>query len=176
MKYTITGRNVDITPKVKGMVEKSLGKLDKFFSKETEVIVTLTDEAGRKTAEVTIPVKGTIIRTEQVSDDLFVTIDLASEVIERQLKRHKEKLTDRYQAAGIDFSALAEDFEPEEDEIRIVRTKSFAIKPMDPEEACMQMDLIGHSFFVFLNADTDTVNVVYKRKGGTYGLIEPEIC
>ena len=105
---------------------------------------------------------------------MYVSIDLVEEVIERQLKKYKNKIVDKKQSAGA-FSQAYMDIEDEqEDEIKIVRTKKFDIKPMYPEDACIQMELLGHSFYVFCNAETDQVNVVYKRKGDTYGLIEPE--
>ena len=132
-------------------------------------------EKDRQKIEVTIPVKGSIIRSEQVSNDMYVSIDLVEEIIERQLKKYKTKLVDQEQSALSKFSeAYMEEEAEEPDAVKIVRTKRFAVKPMDPEEACIQMELLGHSFFVFRDAETDEVCVVYKRKDGTYGLIEPE--
>ena len=107
---------------------------------------------------------------------MYVSIDLVEEIIERQLKKYKNRIVDKKQAGGnLEFSQeyIDKDYE-DNDEIEIIRTKRFGIKPMYPEDACVQMDLLGHNFFVFLNAETDEVNVVYKRKGNTYGLIEPE--
>lgn len=173
MRFIITGRNIDITEGLKSAVEEKLGKLDRFFAPETEVNVTLSVEKERQKIEVTIPVKGNIIRSEQVSSDMYVSIDLVEEVIERQLKKYKNKIVDKQQNAA----AFAQEFvekDYDDDEVKIIRTKRFGIKPMDPEEACVQMELLGHNFFVFCNAETDQVNVVYKRKGNTYGLIEPE--
>ena len=148
--------------------------LIKEFSPETEIIVTLSVEKGRQKIEVTIPVKGNIIRSEQVSNDMYVSIDLVEEVIERQLRKYKNKIVDKQQsAANFQKAYLDKDYE-EDEEVKIIRTKKFDIKPMYPEDACVQMELLGHNFFVFCNAETDQVNVVYKRKGNTYGLIEPE--
>ena len=174
MKFTILGRNIEVTEGLKTAVEDKIGKLDKYFTKDTEAIVTLSVEKDRQRIEVTIPVKGNTIRAEQVSSDMYVSIDLVQEIIERQLKKYKNKLLDKKHSSE-DFSAefLGKDYE-EDDTIKIERTKKFAVKPMDPEEACVQMELLGHSFFVFYNAQTEEVNVVYKRKGNTYGLIEPE--
>ena len=124
--------------------------------------------------EVTIPVKGSIIRSEQISSDMYVSIDLAEEVLERQIRKYKSKIVSRNQSAGDLGRAFLEEESDEEGTIRIVRTKRFDIKPMYAEDACIQMDLLGHSFFVFNNAETDEVNVVYKRKDGSFGLIEPE--
>ena len=121
------------------------------------------------------PAKGNYIRSEQVSNDMYVSIDLVEEIIERQLKKYKNKIVDKQQAAASFSKAYVENDYTDDEEIKIVRTKKFDIKPMYPEDACIQMELLGHSFFVFCNAETDQVNVVYKRKGDTYGLIEPEV-
>lgn len=175
MRYTITGRNIEVTPGLKTAVEKKIGKLEHFFTPDTEVIVALSAQKDRQKIEVTIPVKGNTIRAEESSTDMYVSIDLVEEVIERQIRRYRKKLIDKKQAA-LSFSQafMDEDEDEQDDDIRIVKTKKFAIKPTIPEEACLQMEMLGHSFYVFLNSDTDQVNVVYKRKNGTYGLIEPE--
>ena len=174
MRYTISGKNIDITEGLKNAVENKLGKLERYFYPDTEVQVTLSVEKGRQNIEVTIPIKGSIIRAEQDSNDMYVSIDLVQEVIERQIKKYKTKLVDKKQSAvGFSEAFIQEDAEPEET-INIVKTKRFAMKPMDPEEACLQMELLGHNFFMFLNAETEQINVVYKRKANSYGLIEPE--
>lgn len=176
MRFIITGRNIDITEGLKSAVEEKLGKLDRFFAPETEVNVTLSVEKERQKIEVTIPVKGNIIRSEQVSSDMYVSIDLVEEVIERQLRKYRTKLSSKKIAATELFTPefLEADDQEDDEEVKIVRTKRFGMKPMYPEDACIQMELTGHDFFVFRNAETDEVNVVYKRKGNTYGLIEPE--
>ena len=174
MKFIIVGKNIELTPGLKNAVEDKLSKLDKYFNPDTEVHVTLSVEKERQKIEVTIPVKGSIIRSEQVSNDMYVSIDLVEEVIERQLKKYRKKIVDKKQSAAAFSQAFIETVEDTDDEIKIVRTKKFDIKPMYPEDACIQMELLGHSFYVFCNAETDQVNVVYKRKGDTYGLIEPE--
>ncbi|MCD8222180.1 MAG: ribosome-associated translation inhibitor RaiA [Clostridiales bacterium] len=174
MRYTITGRNMDVTPALRSAIEDKLGKLERYFQPETEVIVTLSVQRERQKIEVTIPVKGNIIRAEKSSTDMYVSIDLVEEIIERQIKKYRKKLIDKKQSAQA-FSDLFINEESVGDEtIEIVKSKRFAVKPMDPEEACVQMELLGHSFYVFLNAQTEQVNVVYKRRGNTYGLIEPE--
>ena len=175
MKFIISGRNIDITDGLRSAVEDKLGKLEKFFTDDTEIHVTLSVEKERQKIEVTIPVKGNIIRSEQVSNDMYVSIDLVEEIIERQLRKYRKKIIDKKQNAGTFQQAFIEkDFEDENtNEIKIIRTKKFGFKPMYPEDACVQMELLGHNFFVFLNAETEEVNVVYKRKGNTYGLIEP---
>ena len=176
MNFIISGKNIEVTPGLKDSVISKLGKLERYFTPDTEIIVTLSVEKDRQKIEVTIPVKGDIIRSEQTSTDMYVSIDLVEEVIERQLRKYKNKLIARHQEG----SAFKQEFFEEEpaidsnDEIQIVRTMKFGIKPMFPEDACVQMELLGHDFFVFSNAETEEVNVVYKRKNGTFGLIEPE--
>lgn len=174
MKYTISGKNIDVTDGLKDAIYEKLGKLERYFTPDTEVIVTLSVEKERQKIEITIPMKGNIVRAEQVSNDMYVSIDLVEEIIERQLRKHKNKLVEKQQDAVALSKAFIEEEVPEDDEIEIVRSKRFGMKPMMPEDACMQMDLLGHSFYVFRNAETEEVNVVYKRKGNTYGLIEPE--
>ena len=175
MKFIISGKNIEVTPSLKKTVMNKLGKLERYFTPDTEIIVTLSVEKERQKIEVTIPVRGNLIRSEQVSSDMYVSIDLVEEVIERQLRKYKNKLVARHQEGGNFNQEFFESDEVEDDgEIKIVRTKKFGIKPMYPEDACVQMELLGHDFFVFCNAETDEVNVVYKRKNGTFGLIEPE--
>ncbi|MCI8764969.1 MAG: ribosome-associated translation inhibitor RaiA [Lachnospiraceae bacterium] len=174
MRYTITGRNVNVTPGIRRAVEEKIGKLDRYFNPDTEVIVTLSVQKDKQKIEVTIPVKGNIIRAEESSSDMYASIDLVEEVIERQLKKYKNKLIDKKQSAQAFSDFFINEEVHDDEEIQIVKTKRFGIKPMDPEEACVQMELLGHNFYVFLNAETEEVNVVYKRKGHSYGLIEPE--
>ena len=174
MRYTITGRNIEVTPGLKAAVEKKIGKLEHFFTPDTEVIVALSAQKDQQKIEVTIPVKGNTIRAEESSTDMYVSIDLVEEVIERQLRKYKNKIVDKQQAAANFQKAYLDKDYDEDEEVKIIRTKKFGIKPMYPEDACVQMELLGHNFFVFFNAETEQVNVVYKRKGNTYGLIEPE--
>lgn len=174
MRFVITGKNIDVTAGLKSAVEEKMSKLEKYFTPDTQIDVTLSVEKERHKIEVTIPVKGSIIRSEQVSNDMYVSIDLVEEIIEKQLKKYKKKIIDRSQGSGsFKQEFIDREFE-DDDEIKIVRSKRFGIKPMYPEDACVQMELLGHSFYVFRNAETDEVNVVYRRKGNTYGLIEPE--
>ena len=175
MKFIISGRNIDITDGLRTAVEDKLGKLERYFTADTEIIVTLSVEKERQKIEVTIPVKGNIIRSEQVSNDMYVSIDLVEEIIERQLRKYKTKIINKKQnVETFQPEFIEKDYEDDTNEIKIIRTKKFGFKPMYPEDACVQMELLGHNFFVFLNAETEEVNVVYKRKGQTYGLIEPE--
>lgn len=174
MRITISGRNIELTDGLKAAVEDKIGKLEKYFTPDTDVFVTLSVEKERQKIEVTIPVPGHIIRSEQVSNDMYVSIDLVEEVIERQLRKYKEKIVAKQQEGSNFRKEFIEKESEPLDEVKIIRTKHFGMKPMYPEDACVQMELLGHNFFVFCNAETEEVNVVYKRKGNTYGLIEPE--
>ena len=175
MKFIIIGKNIEVTEGLREAVENKLGKLERYFTSDTEIHVTLSVQKGRQKIEVTIPVKGDIIRSEQESNDMYVSIDLVEEVIERQLKKYKKKIISKHQNAANFKKEFIEKETDLDDEIHIIRSKKFDMKPMYPEDACVQMELLGHDFFVFCNAETEKVNVVYKRKGGTYGLIEPEL-
>lgn len=174
MRFTINGKNIEVTQGLRSAVQSKIGKLERYFTQDTEAHVMLSVEKGRQKIEVTIPVKGGIIRAEEANEDLYTAIDRVEDVIERQLKKYKTKLMDKRQAGGSLEPAFIEEDTADEEEIKIVKTKKFDIKPMYAEDACVQMELLGHSFYVFINAESDQVNVVYKRKGDTYGLIEPE--
>ena len=161
MKFIISGRNIDITDGLRTAVEDKLGKLERYFTADTEIIVTLSVEKERQKIEVTIPVKGNIIRSEQVSNDMYVSIDLVEEIIERQLRKYKTKIINKKQnVETFQPEFIEKDYEDDTNEIKIIRTKKFGFKPMYPEDACVQMELLGHNFFVFLNAETEEVNVV----------------
>lgn len=176
MRIKITGRNMELTDGLRSAVERKLNKLEKYFTPETDVFVTLSVEKERQKVEVTIPMKGNYIRSEQVSNDMYVSIDLVEEVIERQLRKYKTRLVNRQQnVASVFKQEYLEEETDDDEEIRIIRNKKFDVKPMYPEDACVQMELLGHDFYVFCNAETEQMCVVYKRKGGTYGLIEPEV-
>lgn len=173
MKFTITGKNITLTDALKDTVERKLGKLAKYFDPEVEVHVTLSVQKTNQRIEVTIPFNGVILRGEEATDDMYSSIDNVVDKIERQIIKHKTRLERKVHEGTLRFANIPFDTE-EDDEPKIVKTKKFAIKPMDVEEAVLQMELIGHNFYVFMNADTEEVNVVYKRKDGNYGLIEPE--
>ena len=174
MKFVITGKNMEVSAALDQAVRDKLGRLDRFFSPDTEVHVTMSVIRDRHRIEVTIPVKGGVIRSEQESNDMYVALDLVEEVIERQLKKYKNKIVNKHHTGSFKEEYIEKDYMDDED-IRIVRTKQFDMKPMYPEDACVQMELLGHNFYMFMNAETNQINVVYRRKGGTYGLIEPEI-
>lgn len=174
MRYIISGKNIDVTEGLKEAIYEKIGKLERYFTEDTEIHVTFSVEKERQKIEVTIPMKGNIIRAEEESTDMYVSIDLVEEIIERQLRKYKNRIVEKKQS-GIGLNkAFIEEETPDDDGIEIIRSKRFAIKPMDPEEACVQMELLGHDFYVFRNSETEEVNVVYKRKKNSYGLIEPE--
>ena len=176
MTFKIIGKNMEVTPTLQNAIERKLSKLERYFTSGTVIYVTLSVQKDRQIIEVTIPVKGNIIRSEQASTDMYVSIDLVEEVIERQLRKYKNKIVAKHQTGDNFREEFFEDEDDviEEGDIRIVKTKRFGIKPMYPEDACVQMELLGHDFFVFCNAETEEVNVVYRRKDGAFGLIEPE--
>lgn len=174
MKISVRGKNIEITPALQNYAQEKLGKIEKYFQRAfIEAQVSLEVEKKRHIVEVTVFIDGLILRGEEETGDMYASIDGVIEKIERQIRKYKtkigRKLRDDTKEIILDFN----DDEYEEEEPRIVRTKRFAIKPMPIEEAVMQMDLIGHDFFVFTNADTEEVNVVYRRHDGNYGLIEP---
>ena len=160
MNIIISGKNIEVTDGIRSAVTEKLGKLEKYFTPDTDVHVTLSVEKERQKIEV--------------SNDMYVSIDLVEEVIERQLRKYKNKIIDKKQDVTNFQKSFIENDYLEDEEIRIIRSKKFGMKPMFPEDACVQMELLGHNFFVFRNAESNEVNVVYKRKGDTYGLIEPE--
>ena len=175
MKLNFTGRNIDVTEALKNITIKKLGRLEKFFKKELEASVNYSVEKNRKIIEVTINLPGTLLRAEESSDDMYASIDRAVDVLEGQIRKYKTKLQRRYQnGETIRFENIPSIEQKMDDGPQIVRTKRFDMKPMDEEEAILQMELLGHNFFLFMNAETDTLGVLYKRRDGNYGLIEPE--
>ena len=167
MRYIIYGKNLEVSEGLKQAVHDKFSKLEKFFTPETEVQVTLSVQKDNQTVEATIPMKGTILRVEPTSTDMYVSIDMAVDLLERMIRKYGKgevKFNDEFMEEDVD----------NHETVTVTKSKRFAIKPMDVEEACVQMELLGHSFFVFRNAETFEVNVVYKRKDKTYGLIEPE--
>lgn len=172
MNFKLTGRNLEITPAMETLLDKKLAKLDRFFPADVEASVFLRAGKDRSRIEITVPVKGSTIRCEQEGADLYALMDDAVDAMERQLKKYRGKLRDRYQSAVV-AAETAEESAEEAEPIRIVRSKRFAVKPMDAEEACLQMELLGHDFYMFLNSESNEVNVVYRRKDGAFGLIEP---
>lgn len=178
MKIKMTGKQIELTPALKARIEERFAKLDRYFHKETEANVTLSVQREKQVVEATVHSGGLLVRVEEATDDMYVSIDNAVDVLERQLRKHKTRIEKKLKKDTFDAASLAAIPFPteieEETEFKIARVKRFAAKPMSPEEAILQMDLLGHQFFIFTNAETGDSNVVYKRKHGTYGLIELE--
>lgn len=174
MKVIVSAKNIELTQALRNVVEKKLMKLEKYFNPDVEAQVTLSVQKNRQIIEVTIPFNGVILRGEEANEDMYASIDIVIDKLERQIRKQKTKLARRNHGDALKFQYIPEVPEDEKEEQRIVRTKRFAIKPMSPEEAVLQMEMLGHSFFVYENADSGDVNVVYKRKDGNFGLIEPE--
>ncbi|MFK4378958.1 putative sigma-54 modulation protein [Bacillus sp. RC218] len=178
MKFKIRGENIEVTPALKEYVEKKLSKLERYFDTFPEIKVNLKVYSDKQRIEVTIPFTDLLLRAEETNSDMYAAIDLVVDKIERQIRKHKTKVNRKLREKGsvktnfILPEAVAVLDAVEEDELELVRTKRFDLKPMDVEEAILQMDMLGHSFFVFTNADTNETNVVYGRKDGKYGLIE----
>ena len=174
MKTIISGRNLDVTDALRETIQSKLKKLDRFFHKELEVQVTLSVEKNRHIMEVTIPFNGSLFRAEESTDDMYKSIDGVVDKLIRQIRKQKSKLQNRINRyETIRFENIQDYDKKDMEEFKIVRTKRFLMKPMDPEEAVLQMELLDHDFYVFVDAETNDVNVVYKRKDGNYGLIEP---
>ncbi len=176
MKIIVSGKNLEVTNALRDQVIGKLEKFSKYFDDDIEAQATLSVEKNRQIIEITIPLNGTILRAEEETQDMYTSIDNAINKLQKQIGKHKTKLENRYRGHNtIRFENIPTARKEPEDEMNIVKTKRFAIKPMDAQEAVLQMDLLGHNFYVFTNADTDEVNVVYKRRNGDYGLIEPYI-
>lgn len=172
MAITVRGKNIDITPALKDYVEKRIGKITKYFENLGEITVILAVTKGRHIVEVTVPINGMLLRGEEATTDMYTSIDLVIEKLEKQIEKYKTKIARQLKHSGFKFELPPQ--VPVETEEFVVKTKRFAVKPLNVEEAIMQMNLINHDFYVFTNADTEEVNVVYRRKDGAYGLIEPE--
>ena len=180
MRISITGKNLEISDYLRDLVEKKVGKLDRYFPQDAEAQVTLSVEKNRHIVEVTIPFDGGVIRGEEVTGDMYASIDNVLDKLEKQIIRHRTRLEKSLRTGAFKydeplFGGSYEEIEEDGEGPRIVRVKRFNIKPMSEEEAMMQIEMVGHSFYVFINSDTNAMNVLYKRKDGNYGLIEPEV-
>lgn len=180
MRYNIIGKNIDVWDKTKEMIEKKMDRVAKLFPEDTEATITLSLEKLVATIEVTIPMNKRYVRAEVQDADMTAAMDKAVDILEGQVVRYKKRMRTKVRSGADAYAAeYAAILVPEEDlddepMVKIEKVKRFEVKPMDAEEAVMEMELVGHNFFVFRNGETDEVNVVYKRKNGTYGLIEPE--
>ncbi len=173
MNIDIQGKGMDVSNYLTGIVEKKVGKLRKYFKPETIAHVTLCIERSRHIAEVTIPFDGIVLRAEETSSDMYASIDGCLKKLEHQIVKHRTKLEKKlHHDAFKEEEMLFHDAFVEEDDVKLVKTKKISVKPMSLDEATMQMELVGHSFFVYRDADYDEINVIYKRKDGNIGLIE----
>ncbi|MDQ0214906.1 ribosomal subunit interface protein [Oikeobacillus pervagus] len=179
MNYNIRGENIVVTPAIREYVEKKIGKLERYFNEtpNANVHVNLkvyTDKTSK--VEVTIPLPNLVLRAEERHEDMYAGIDLIVDKLERQIRKHKTKVNRKFREQGSTKELFATvngaAAEEEETELPVVRTKQFDLKPMDSEEAILQMNLLGHNFFIYTDADSNNTNIVYKRKDGKYGLIE----
>ena len=174
MKYNINGKNIELTAALENAVEEKIVKLNKYFNDSVVAQITLSVEKLSHIIEITIPFNGSVLRAEVEGKNMYNIIDDAVAVIEKQINKYKSRLRDRHRNGGSELMpAFFEEVEDDEAEIKISKTKRFQVKPMSAEEAVLQMELVGHNFFVYRDADTEEVSVVYKRKNGSYGLIEP---
>ena len=173
MKFTFTEKRMDSSEDLRAYAVKKIGKLDKLFKNEAEAFVTFSIERGRFLAEITIHSNGLFYRASELTNDMYASIDSGVAAIERQIRRNKTRLEKRLrEGAVVPAPAFAPAEDDGDEEFKIVRSKRFSIKPMSPEEAILQMNLLGHEFFVFRNMDADEAfSVVYKRRQGGYGLI-----
>lgn len=175
MATIVRGKNLEVTPALKDYVLKQEKKVTKYFDNEVNVQAMLSVEKDRHIAEITVKVDGVVLRGVEANTDMYAAIDLVYDKLVRQIHKYKTKIARRMKNDQIFKADLVKGTDEPEEKFEIARVKKFAARPMDVEEAILQMNLVGHDFFVFLNAETDAINVVYKRKHGKYGLIEPEV-
>ncbi|MGP4078921.1 ribosome hibernation-promoting factor, HPF/YfiA family [Pseudalkalibacillus sp. R45] len=190
MNFNIRGDNIEVTPALRNYSEKKVSKLERYFdgTPNSDVYINLKVFNNEQLVEVTIPMPGLLLRAEESHDDMYAAIDLVVEKLERQIRKHKTKVNRKFRQGGAIKFAFANgngnaapttttllEEEEDEDEFQVVRNKRFDLKPMDTQEAILQMDMLGHNFFVFSHAESGETNVVYKRKDGKYGLIAPDI-
>ena len=179
MNYNIRGENIEVTPAIREYVEKKIGKLERYFTEtpDANVHVNLKVYNDKTTkVEITIPLPSLVLRAEETNADMYAGIDLINDKLERQIRKYKTKVNRRSRENGKELFTVPAG-EPvgaheEEEKLEVVRVKRFDLKPMDSEEAILQMDMLGHSFFIYTDAETDGTHIVYKRKDGKYGLIE----
>jgi putative sigma-54 modulation protein len=179
MNINVRGKNIEATPALVDYANKKLGKLEKHFDKTTDVQVVLSVIKEEHIVEVTMSLNGLILRGEEATGDMYASIDMVADKLERQVRKYKTRMNKSMRQRGVRVisekqAAVEAEERAEDEEPKIVKTKRFSLKPMSVEEAILQMDLLGHNFFVFTNADSETINVVYRRKDGNHGLIEPE--
>lgn len=175
MKMTFATKNIPLTEKMQAYAEKKLGKLDKFVADDTQVnVVMRREKGGRDIVEATVYLPGVVLRAEETTDDLFKSIDLVADKLVRQIRRHRTRLEKRLRAGAFEPSPEIDAEPVEEQVVSVARVKRLALKPMTPEDAAAQMELLGHSFYLFLNEETGNTCVIYRRNDGGFGLLIPE--
>lgn len=176
MKFVYIGKGMEVTDSLKARVEKKLQKLERYFQDDVEAQIRLSQERGnRNIVEITISVGNVILRAEEVSNDMYMSIDRSVDKLNRQIRRHRTKLEKRLRAGAFEpLGDEAPEAEVEPPSYNLVRVKKFSVKPMQVEDAIAQMELLGHTFFLFLNEETDSMCVLYLRSDGSYGLLQPE--
>ncbi|QHT63419.1 ribosome-associated translation inhibitor RaiA [Paenibacillus lycopersici] len=181
MRYNIRGQHILVTDAMRDYVEKKLNRLEKYFEAPipSETHVTMSVTKGRHVIEVTIPLASVVLRAEERSEDMYASIDMVVDKLERQIRKHKTKINSKFRKGSGIRTMFKEDgaavrVADEEEDYELVRTKRFLLKPMDVEEAILQMNMVGHSFYMFANSETKEVNVVYRRGDGRYGLLEAD--
>ena len=174
MNVNVKGRNVDVSPALKEYVEKKISKVVKQFKSVDEEVAVLKVAKGDHTVEITVPAKGIILRAQETTKDMYSSIDLVCEKIERQIHKYKTRLAKR-KYANFAEAPVIDEAAVEEDDLTIIKNKKFVMHPMTAEEAIVQMNLLGHDFFVFFDPDEGVTSVVYRRKDGKYGLLTPTL-
>ena len=174
MNITITARKTSVKDSFKERVEKKLAKFDRFFDDDAKAVVTVTNENGRETVEITVQVQGMFFRAEKTTSDRFDSLEAVADSLFRQIVRNKNKLEKRLKTDAFDPMFKDEAIAVEDEEYKVVRVKKFPIKPMAVDEAILQMNMVGHEFYMFRNSENGEINVVYRRHNGDYGLIEPQ--
>ncbi|WP_018659941.1 ribosome hibernation-promoting factor, HPF/YfiA family [Allofustis seminis] len=183
LNYNIRGENIEVTPAIRNYTENKIGKIEKYFEDEPNAsahvnLKTYSDHTAK--VEVTVPLPHVVLRAEETTEDLYGSIDLVADKLERQIRKYKTKVNRKFRRQHVDeLQPIDPDLwggeeEHEEHSSKIVKTKRFNLKPMSPEEAVLQMEMLGHNFFIFRDAETDSKNIVYKRDDGDYGLIETD--
>ena len=174
MRYNIRGEKVEITPSIRSYIEDKIGKLDKYFENSSiiDANVVIKVRGKEQKIEITIPAVHYTLRSEESHDDLYAAIDLTVDKLERQIRKNKTKINSKIKKNIIQNFEMDLEDSFEDDNSKILKRKKVDMKPMDEEEAVLQMNMLGHSFFVFKNADTNSICVLYLRKDGNYGIIE----
>ena len=180
LRFNIRGENIEVTPAIREYVEAKVEKVERYFNEDVnaKANVNLKVYNDKQTkVEVTIPMKNVTLRAEERHNDMYAAVDLIVDKLERQIRKHKTKVNRKFrerEGAGVYFANVTKNGAEveQEEEFQIVRTKQFDLKPMDQEEAILQMNMLGHDFYIYTDAETDSTNIVYKRQDGKYGLIE----